>query len=67
MSTQLLLWPISEEEKIFIETKELKKDVNQLRKSMFARHGEFMKVLSDLQSQIDELKNDKALIEKNHE
>lgn len=65
MSThQLTFWKETEEDCVFNEVKNLRGDVSQLRKSMFARHGEFMKVLADLQGQINELYKENEMEEK---
>ncbi len=64
MSTQMYLWPAIEEDIAYNEMKNLRNDVTQLRKSMFARHGEFMKVMADLQGQINELNKEKNMEER---
>ena len=57
MSTvQMTFWPQTEDDIKYHDIKECRNDITQLRKSMFARHGEMMKMMSDLQKQIDEMK-----------
>jgi len=57
MSTvQLTFWEKTIEESLSVEVKDCRNDITQLRKSMFARHGEMMRMMADLQKQINQIK-----------
>lgn len=59
------------EKRALLEMSTLKKEIDNLRRGMFSRHGELYKALSDLQKivqlqseEIQRLKNDQKIFEK---